>query len=200
MCSPSLSSSLHPCYRNNHKCGLWTGGWIGTTGCGEAPSEALDISVPWPMELKLRELRPGVTPLKGANTAEVVIRVWDNDSVGCCREDLIVSLAFRTSTNGIKAAVVVQLSGYAVGPHMFVPGHDVVWYMRVRIPSRSTQGSRRKLWIVRQSNKLAAPGPCTGLPLDACVRQLLDPADGARNEGKLSLGKQYTGRQRLLGN
>ena len=57
--------------------------------------------------------------LKGANTAEVVIRVWDNDSVGCCREDLIVSLAFRTSTNGIKAAVVVQLSGYAVGPHMF---------------------------------------------------------------------------------
>jgi len=62
MCSPRLSSSLHPCYRNNHKCGLWTGGWIGTTGCGEAPSEAHDISVPWPMELKLRELRPGVTP------------------------------------------------------------------------------------------------------------------------------------------
>jgi hypothetical protein len=62
MCSPRLSSSLHPRYRNNHKCGLWTGGCIGPTGCGEAPSEAHDISVPWPMELKLRDLRPGVTP------------------------------------------------------------------------------------------------------------------------------------------
>jgi hypothetical protein len=62
MCSPGLSSSLHPCCGNNRKCGLWTGGWISATGCGEAPSEAHDISVPWPMELKLRELRPGVTP------------------------------------------------------------------------------------------------------------------------------------------
>jgi hypothetical protein len=157
MCSPRLSSSLHPCYRNNHKCGLWAGGYIGPTGCGEVPSEAHDISVPWPMELKLRDLRPRVTPcvqeegriqilglalvnrscrscfpgrcqqheiscagwparpgvqcdgvgeglghrsaaipqslhsmayrLKGANTAEVVIRVWDNDSVGCFGED-----------------------------------------------------------------------------------------------------------------
>jgi hypothetical protein len=57
--------------------------------------------------------------LKGANTAEVVIRVWDNDSVGCFGEDLIMSLTFQTSTNGIKAAVVVRPSGYAAGPHMF---------------------------------------------------------------------------------
>jgi hypothetical protein len=57
--------------------------------------------------------------LQVPNTAEVVIRVWGNDSVGCFREDLIISLAFRTSTNGIKAAVVVRPSGYAVGPHIF---------------------------------------------------------------------------------
>lgn len=62
MCSPRLSSPLHQCYRNNHKCGLWAGGYIGPTGCGEVPSEAHEISVPWPMELKLRDLRPRVTP------------------------------------------------------------------------------------------------------------------------------------------
>jgi hypothetical protein len=57
--------------------------------------------------------------------------------------------------------------------------HDVVWYTLCEYEYLLALGKAANVSCgsVRQSNKLAAPGACTALPLEACAPQFLDPAD-----------------------